>query len=95
MPTLLHPRQSVAATRESPDEEHARRMLANLLAMIACLLLIGAGLFVVEGLHSAAKLEACFEAGRRVCPVSGPGTLYHAPVGLSPVILPGISGARP
>ena len=51
MPTLLRPRQGVAVSRTSADEEHARRMLANLIAMIACLLLIGAGLFVVEGLN--------------------------------------------
>jgi hypothetical protein len=70
-------------------------MLANLLAMIACLLLIGAGLFVVEGLDQAWKIEKCWEAARRVCPPSEPNPLLHAPSRRTPVILPGISGARP
>lgn len=95
MPTLLQPRPGVPVSQATADDEHARRMLANLIAMIACLLLIGAGLFVLEGLNQAWKLERCVEAGRGVCPPSEPNPLLHAPSRRTPMILPGISGARP
>jgi hypothetical protein len=34
--------------------------------------LLGAGLFLVDGLHRAARVEACVEAGRSICPIKGP-----------------------
>ncbi|MHB2168445.1 hypothetical protein [Alsobacter sp. R-9] len=53
------------------EDEHDRRMTVNLLVMIVCLLLLGAGLFIVEALHRAGKVQTCFEAGRRTCVAQG------------------------
>ncbi|MCP8938781.1 hypothetical protein NK718_09670 [Alsobacter sp. SYSU M60028] len=64
-------RRPLRSEIEDVEAEHADRMTANLLAVIVCLLLIGAGLFLVEGLDRAAKVQACFEAGRRVCASQG------------------------
>ena len=95
MPTTLLPRQRHAGPDQRAAEEHAQRMLVNLLVMIGCVLFIGGGLYIVEGLHRAAKIEACVEAGRKVCHVSGSIPASHSPGGVSPLILPGVSGARP
>jgi hypothetical protein len=57
--------------RDHPDDEdddHDHRMTVNLIAGIACLLLLGAGLFLMESLDRARKAEACLEAGRQNCP---------------------------
>jgi hypothetical protein len=61
--------------REAPEDEedHDHRMTVNLVAGIFCLLLLGAGLFIVEALHRAGKAQACIEAGRRSCPALGSG----------------------
>ena len=56
---------------DDEDAEYADRMTANLLAMIVCLLLLGAGLFIVEGLDRAKKIQNCFEAGRKICTTPG------------------------
>lgn len=53
------------------EDEHDRRMTVNLLVMILCLLLLGAGLFLMEAVHRASKIQDCFEAGRRTCAVQG------------------------
>jgi hypothetical protein len=73
MPTVLRPPSGVDQTREEEaGEEHSRRMTVNLAVMILCLVLLGAGLFLVDGLHRAARVEACVEAGRSICPIKGP-----------------------
>jgi hypothetical protein len=61
------------AWREAPEDEedHDHRMTVNLVAAIFCLVLLGAGLFIVEALHRAGKAQACIEAGRRSCPALG------------------------
>lgn len=53
------------------EDEHDRRMTVNLLVMILCLLLLGAGLFLTEAIHRASKIQDCFEAGRRACVSQG------------------------
>ena len=53
---------------EDDEDEHAHRMTVNLVAAIVCLVLFGAGLFIVEGLSRSNKALACLEAGRRTCP---------------------------
>jgi hypothetical protein len=73
MPTVLRPPSGLDQTREEKaGEEHSRRMTVNLAVMILCLVLLGAGLVLVDGLHRAARLEACVEAGRIACPIKGP-----------------------
>ncbi|WP_406855384.1 hypothetical protein ABEG18_23060 [Alsobacter sp. KACC 23698] len=49
------------------DPDEAQRTTANLIVAIVCLVLLGAGLFVVESLHRASKVQDCLEAGRRNC----------------------------
>ncbi|PSC02932.1 hypothetical protein SLNSH_21325 [Alsobacter soli] len=54
--------------RDEPDEaDDGRRTTVNLVAAIVCLLLLGAGLFLVESMDRARKAQNCFEAGRRNC----------------------------
>jgi hypothetical protein len=73
MPTVLRPQSGLDQTREDDArEDHSRRMTVNLSVMILCLVLLGAGLFVVDGLHRAARVQACVEAGRSTCPIKGP-----------------------
>ncbi|WP_460449712.1 hypothetical protein [Alsobacter sp. SYSU BS001988] len=57
--------QDGGAADTDPDE--AQRTTANLIVAIVCLVLLGAGLFVVESLHRASKVQDCLEAGRRNC----------------------------
>ncbi|MFO1150225.1 MAG: hypothetical protein U1E62_17750 [Alsobacter sp.] len=76
MPTVLRPPGGLDPTRDDDaGEEHARRMTVNLSVMILCLVLLGAGLFLVDGLHRAARVQACVEAGRSICPLKGPPAL--------------------
>lgn len=49
------------------EDEQARQTTVNLLVVIVCLLLIGAGLYLVESIHRASRIQDCFEAGRKVC----------------------------
>ena len=52
------------------EDERARETTVNLLVVIICLLLIGAGLYLVESIHRASRIQNCFESGRKVCSVS-------------------------
>ncbi|WP_293865416.1 hypothetical protein [uncultured Alsobacter sp.] len=52
------------------EDERARQTTVNLLVVIVCLLLIGAGLYLVESIHRASRIQNCFEAARKVCSVS-------------------------
>jgi hypothetical protein len=70
MPTVLRPDRLSSAPAE--EDDHDRRMTANLAVMIVCLVLLGAGLYLVESLHRAARVESCLEAGRTACPIKGP-----------------------
>jgi hypothetical protein len=54
------------------EDEHTRQMTVNLLVVILSLLLIGAGLYLVEAIHRASRAQSCLEAGRKVCTVSPP-----------------------
>jgi hypothetical protein len=56
-----------------PDEEeteHERRM-TNIGLLVAAVLVVGGGIWLVNALVDARKAEECFESGRRNCnPVS-------------------------
>jgi hypothetical protein len=52
------------------EDERARQTTVNLLVVIVCLLLIGAGLYLVESIHRASRIQNCFESGRKVCAAS-------------------------
>jgi hypothetical protein len=49
------------------NAEDPQRTTVNLVAAILCLLLLGAGLFLVESMDRAKKAQNCLEAGRRNC----------------------------
>jgi hypothetical protein len=57
--------------REDEDDQ-SRQTTINLLVVILCLLLIGAGLYLVEAIHRASRIQNCFEAGRKTCAVAPP-----------------------
>lgn len=58
---------------EAPDENNdPQRTTVNLVAAILCLLLLGAGLFLVEAMDRAKKAQNCLEAGRRNCAALAP-----------------------
>lgn len=72
MPTVLRPERLSSSRPEADEDDHGRRMTVNLTVMILCLALLGAGLFLAESLHRAARVETCLEAGRTACPIKGP-----------------------
>ncbi len=49
------------------DESDADRRKANIILLIAALILVGGGLWLVNALIDARKAEECFESGRRNC----------------------------
>jgi len=49
------------------EEAHSRRVFANLLAVIVCLVILIAGFWLMNKLWEAKKLQDCVFAGRRDC----------------------------
>jgi hypothetical protein len=49
------------------DQDPDWKQTVNLLATIMALLLLGAGYFLMDGVHWTKKTWACYEAGRRTC----------------------------
>ncbi len=55
------------------DESDADRRKANLILLVAAVILIGGGLWLVNALIDARKAEECLESGRRNCnPITVP-----------------------
>ncbi|MGO4734917.1 hypothetical protein AB4099_00115 [Bosea sp. 2KB_26] len=50
-----------------PDEDDDWRMTVNLLAIIATLLLLGAGIWLLLGLDRARKAQDCLSSTQRNC----------------------------
>ncbi|MGO4674041.1 hypothetical protein AB4Z40_14205 [Bosea sp. 2YAB26] len=50
-----------------PDEDDDWRMTVNLLAIIATLLLLGAGIWLLFGLDRARKAQDCLSSTQRNC----------------------------
>ncbi|KFC67559.1 hypothetical protein FG93_03872 [Bosea sp. LC85] len=50
-----------------PDEDDAWRMTVNLLAIIATLLLLGAGIWLLFELDRARKAQDCLSSTQRNC----------------------------
>jgi hypothetical protein len=55
---------------DGEENEHERRM-ANIGLLVAAVLIVGGGIWLVNALVDARKAEMCFESGRRNCnPIS-------------------------
>ena len=59
----------MASDRRPDDEEEteAERRRTNIVLMVVAVLLIGAGIWMVNALVDARKLQQCYESGRRNC----------------------------
>jgi hypothetical protein len=62
---------------DEPETESERRT-TNIVLLVAGILIVGGGIWLVNALVDARKSEECFESGRRNCnpisaPISGPG----------------------
>ena len=56
------------------EETEAERRRTNMVLAVVAVLLIGAGLWLVNALVDARKAQQCFESGRRNCaPIELPG----------------------
>jgi len=59
----------MASDRRPDDEEEteAERRRTNIVLVVVAVLLIGAGIWMVNALVDARKLQQCYESGRRNC----------------------------
>ncbi len=58
---------------DDEQETEAERRTTNIVLAVVAVLLIGAGIWLVNALIDARKLQQCFESGRRNCaPVEMP-----------------------
>jgi hypothetical protein len=51
---------------DEPETESERRR-ANLILLVAGILIVGGGIWLVNAMVDARKSEECFESGRRNC----------------------------
>ena len=57
---------------DEPETESERRT-TNIVLLVAGILIVGGGIWLVNALVNARKSEECFESGRRNCaPISAP-----------------------
>jgi hypothetical protein len=57
---------------DEPETESERRR-ANIILLVAGILIVGGGIWLVNAMVDARKSEECFESGRRNCaPISLP-----------------------
>lgn len=57
---------------DEPETESERRT-TNIVLLVAGILIVGGGIWLVNALVDARKSEECFESGRRNCaPISAP-----------------------
>lgn len=62
--------QEQAPPPDGEETEHERRM-TNIGLLVAAVLIVGGGIWLVNALVDARKAEMCFESGRRNCnPIS-------------------------
>lgn len=54
------------AEGEEPDD-YRRRMINNMLAFVACLVLVGAGVWLADRIAEMRKTQDCVLSGRRNC----------------------------
>jgi len=62
-------------TKKKPDEEEteAERRITNIVLLVGAVILIGGGIWLVNALVDANKMQQCFESGRRNCaPIAVP-----------------------
>jgi len=49
------------------EETESERRRTNIILLVGALLIVGAGIWLVNALVDARKAEECFESGRRNC----------------------------
>ncbi len=66
---------------QSDDAEYevAKRQTGGLIGMVVILLLLIAGLFLIQQLHTSAAIEDCLMSGRRNCDASVHNTTQAQP----------------
>jgi hypothetical protein len=61
------------ATPPGNDEDERDRRAANIFLLVAGVLVVGVGIWLVDALLAARKADECLSAGRRNCaPVAAP-----------------------
>ena len=65
---------SEANPNESKSDDHARdRRAANIFLLVAAVVVVGAGIWLLDALIAARKADECIAAGRRNCtPIDTP-----------------------
>jgi hypothetical protein len=58
---------SERSTQEPDDEDERDRRATNIFLLVAAVLFIGAGVWLVDALLAARKADECISAGRRNC----------------------------
>ncbi len=59
--------EQVPPTPPDEDETEQERRMVNIGLALAAVLVVGAGIWLVNALVDARKAEECFESGRRNC----------------------------
>jgi hypothetical protein len=61
------------SARDDDDEDERDRRVTNIVLLVAAVLVIGAGIWLVNALVDARKADECMSAGRRNCtPIEAP-----------------------
>ena len=61
------------SSTEDPEDEERDRRLANIVLLVAAVLLVGGGIWLANALIEARKADECMSSGRRNCnPIEAP-----------------------
>ena len=52
---------------DDQEETESERRMANIILLAAAVLVVGGGIWLVNALLDARKMQQCFESGRRNC----------------------------
>jgi hypothetical protein len=62
-----------APSNPTPDDEEGDRKLANIVLIVAFVLLVGGGIWLANAMIEARKADECMSSGRRNCnPIEAP-----------------------
>ena len=56
-----------APSSPTPDDEEGDRKLANIVLIVAFVLLVGGGIWLANAMIEARKADECMSSGRRNC----------------------------
>jgi hypothetical protein len=60
-------------SQDDPHDEESDRRLANIVLLVAAVLLVGGGIWLANAMIDARKADECMSSGRRNCtPIEAP-----------------------